>query len=245
MKAFIHQPHFLPWIPYFSRALAADVIVFLDSARYSEGFFHNRTVVLDSVGKAHWLGLPVTKRNGWQLNEVSVTDSRRLKKASGLVRNIYGGTAQFDQVEKFADMIQTSEGITLASINVLIFNEILSAMGVEQRRIILASSLSTSSDRTQRIVSMCRDLAITEVLTGWGNFSATHDVDDILSAGLVVWRQDRNATLAELHRLSDQRPAGLSILHDLAMHGPKKVLEAIERIGTSSFKKLTGRSQHD
>ena len=54
----IHQPQYLPWVPYFDKADQADVFVYLDNVRYDPRGIQNRNRIKTPRG-AQWLTVPV------------------------------------------------------------------------------------------------------------------------------------------------------------------------------------------
>ena len=41
----IHQPQYLPWQPYFAKALASDLFVYLDTVQFQKNGVQNRNQV--------------------------------------------------------------------------------------------------------------------------------------------------------------------------------------------------------
>ena len=64
-----HQPEFLPWLGYVSKAAMADVYFILDSVQYVKDVFQNRNKIRIKQGDGwQWLNIPVKKVGGSLLN---------------------------------------------------------------------------------------------------------------------------------------------------------------------------------
>ena len=65
----IHQPQYVPWLPYFSKIARADTFVFLDNVQFQKNGLHNRNELKNSNGR-FWLTAPVSAHLGDKLKEV-------------------------------------------------------------------------------------------------------------------------------------------------------------------------------
>ena len=54
----IHQPQYLPWLPYFNKIMDADCFIFLDNVQYQKNGIINRNEILNNNGR-FWLTVPV------------------------------------------------------------------------------------------------------------------------------------------------------------------------------------------
>ena len=67
MKIGIHQPQFLPWLPYFLKIEACDYFVFLDIVDYQKNGLQNRNQIKSINGK-QWLTIPIKNKLGQKIN---------------------------------------------------------------------------------------------------------------------------------------------------------------------------------
>ena len=79
MKISIHQPQYLPWLPYFSKIAKSDIFVFLDQVQYQKNGLHNRNELINSNGK-FWLTIPINKDNCKLLDQVKIAGDNWPKK---------------------------------------------------------------------------------------------------------------------------------------------------------------------
>ena len=61
-----HQPNFAPWLGFFDKAVAADVLVLLDTVQFIKRGYQNRTRIKSSTGP-QWLTVPVISK-AWAMN---------------------------------------------------------------------------------------------------------------------------------------------------------------------------------
>ncbi|MDC0439782.1 orotidine-5'-phosphate decarboxylase [Gammaproteobacteria bacterium] len=69
MKISIHQPQYIPWMPYFAKIKEADLFVLLDHVEFQKNGLQNRNQIKSSSG-ASWLTVPVVQSLGQKINEV-------------------------------------------------------------------------------------------------------------------------------------------------------------------------------
>ena len=68
----IHQPQYIPWIPYFSKIVQSDIFVLLDDVQFQKNGLQNRNYILSANGELR-LTLPVKVHLGDLINTVSLS----------------------------------------------------------------------------------------------------------------------------------------------------------------------------
>ena len=63
MKVGIHQPHYLPWLPYFIKIAKCDIFIVLDNVDFQKNGLQNRNQIKTDKGY-QWLTVPVEHKLG-------------------------------------------------------------------------------------------------------------------------------------------------------------------------------------
>ena len=119
----IHQPQYMPWLPYFSKIASADTFVFLDKVQFQKNGLHNRNELKNSNGR-FWLTIPVSANLGDKLNDVKISDQRWSKKHIKSIKINYGksGYIDFEKRRDFNKTIFSTFGNLIFIILILLKN---------------------------------------------------------------------------------------------------------------------------
>ena len=90
----IHQPQYVPWLPYFSKIARADTFVILDNVQFQKNGLHNRNELKNSNGR-FWLTVPVSAHLGDKLNEVKTVNTGWSKKHIKSIYLNYGKSTNY------------------------------------------------------------------------------------------------------------------------------------------------------
>src|SRR5262245_40858908 len=71
MLVSIHQPHYLPWTPYFAKIARSDRFVLLDDVQYEKNGFQNRNKIKTPQGWAY-LTIPVRRPTARPIREIEI-----------------------------------------------------------------------------------------------------------------------------------------------------------------------------
>jgi len=93
----IHQPQYIPWVPYFDKILQCDEFVFLDDVQFQKNGLHNRNQIKGPQG-AQWLTVPVKHKFGQLICETRIADKRELSKHLKTLEMNYKKAARFDEI---------------------------------------------------------------------------------------------------------------------------------------------------
>jgi len=99
--ATIHQPEHLPWLGFFAKVAAADLLISLDTVPFRKNYFQNRNRVLGPDGGAHWLTVPVRLDDhlAGQIRLVPIAeDGRWRRKHLRTLEHRYRRHPHFDEV---------------------------------------------------------------------------------------------------------------------------------------------------
>ncbi|MEO1149577.1 MAG: WbqC family protein [Pseudomonadota bacterium] len=174
----IHQPHFMPWVHYIARMAIADVVVFLDDVPFRKYYFHNRTYFQRSDGSLLQITLPVEAGNSRiKLATTRIASSRHKDKILETTRHFYRKAPYFSSIwNDFKDGICNDQN-ELCAYNVNLLKMIASTAGIRKQNIFFSSEFTKTSNASERINEICKELQLNSVLCGWGGSKAVHDLE--------------------------------------------------------------------
>jgi WbqC-like protein family len=73
MRVAIHEPQYLPWLPYLAKADVCDVFAYLDNVQFQKNDLQNRDHIKTAQG-ARWLTVPVNASLGQRVRETRIAD---------------------------------------------------------------------------------------------------------------------------------------------------------------------------
>jgi len=210
----IHQPHFLPWLPYFARVACAQYFVVLDDVQYRRYYYQNRTRVVER-GEVCWLSIPVARAGSPEIGQIAIQHSSHLRRAKERLRHAYKGKPHFRTNWHRLEAEFRNKDQRLLSLNVRLLKSVFACAGLHCPDIVMSSALHDgTSCPTKRIINICGAVKAKTVLIGWGKSKQIHDLAALQKNGLRLVSQQR------------VRPVpveGLSVLHDLFVDGPDRI----------------------
>ncbi|RAZ73465.1 WbqC family protein [Planococcus halotolerans] len=154
----IHQPNFIPWIGYFHKISLSDTFVFLDDVQYSKGDFHNRNSIDSKNGKIY-LTVPIRSNNSYErINKKQICymrdwKSRHLKT---LFYN-YNQAPNFPEVYQLICSVYNQDHEFLYELNIDLIKKLLIYLKIDTQ-LISSSELNIDSNRTDKLVDICKIL---------------------------------------------------------------------------------------
>jgi hypothetical protein len=155
-----HQPVFLPWPGFFSKAMHADCMVLLDGIQYPRGrSWVNRNRVKNENGTL-WLTVPVWKKGrGFQsIRDVEICNERdwRRKHLRGIQQN-YVNAPYFDEYFEVLASIYKQEHTRLMKLDLELVQAFWKALSLDTK-LLLQSDLGIEGRGTDLIVKICNHL---------------------------------------------------------------------------------------
>ena len=154
----IHQPNFMPWLPFFRKIQACDVFVILTNCQYEKNGYQNR---FNKNGAWYTMSvksgmLPINQK----LYANPLEDWNKIKRT-------------FPNLNIFDEYITSS----LADTNIKIIRKIAAILGIKTR---IELDWPTSATSTARLVEICKQFGATEYLAGasGGNYMDAQMFDD-------------------------------------------------------------------
>ncbi len=179
----IHQPQYLPWVPYFDKLDAADTFVYLDNVAYNRRGVQNRNQIKTPHG-AHWLTVPVHVHRGQLIQEVTLTGEKWVSKHAQGIAHHYARAAHRALYESDFAPLYRRPWTHLAELNIAMTEAMRGVLGITtpaQR----ASELGVSGGNNALLIDICRALGADVYLSGQGA-KAYLDLDAFRAAGIRV-----------------------------------------------------------
>jgi hypothetical protein len=224
----IHQPHFLPWLGYFNKALHSDVFVWLHSVQFRRRYFQNRARLRHNIsGRAFWLTLAVHAGRETLIDEVRLADPRWRDKVRKTIELCYGRAPYFGECWPPIEAALERSSDRLNDVNYETFNAVLHMLGADSLRVRRAADLTPASadpGATDRLLDICRALGATTYIAGRGgrNYMRT---DAFQQAGIEIVWQDYDPLLVTYPQPTNDFLPGLSVVDCLFNVGAARTRE--------------------
>ena len=167
MKIAIHQPGYLPWLPFFRKIIESDIFVFLDDAQYEKNGWQNRNKIKVN-GKNTWITVPVHADMHLKLNEIKMVQNIDWQKKHCKTFEInYSKSKYFSEYWKKLEIIYQKKFEYLIDINIELIYFILNEIGVT-KKIIKSSELNIKEKGSKRILEICKQIGAETYISGMG-----------------------------------------------------------------------------
>lgn len=152
----IHQPNFIPWLPFFLKMASADVFILLRHCQYEKSGFQNR---FNRAGI--WYTLP-TKKDGSQsliVDKLYVELEKNWSKIHARLSAIHPTLGRILDGWKESGVVTPS----LANTNEAIIRDIAARLGIKTR---IEQDFPTSDTRDDRLIALCKKYGADTYLAG-------------------------------------------------------------------------------
>jgi len=189
MRVSIHQPSYLPWIPFMEKALQSDVFVLLDNVQFEKNSEQNRNRIKTAQGET-WLTVPVQRQLHTLIPNVAIPESQPVWRAKHrkTIEMSYSRAPHFDQVSARLFDLLDREWKALLDLNLAIDALFFEFVGL-QSRIVRASALPVSGENSDRILALCTELGAHTYLSGRAGADYL-DLPRFVERGIEVLFQD-------------------------------------------------------
>lgn len=162
----IHQPQYLPWIPFFQKINCADYFVYLDNVQYQKRGLQNRNQVKGPDGPV-WLSVPVSAHRGDLISAIRIASTKWQHKHTKTIEQYYAKAPHLPLYESLVKPVITKEFACLADLNRALTQVFIDFFAIKTR-IVSASSLDVSGRKQELIINICRELDASVYLSGNG-----------------------------------------------------------------------------
>jgi hypothetical protein len=167
MKALVTQSNYIPWKGYFDNIARCDVWVIYDDMQFTRRDWRNRNYVKTPNG-LKWLTVPVevTGKFHQKINETVVAERDWNINHWKQLEQLYRKAPCYGEVSPWVrDLYMSATHTHLTEINLHFARAILQFLGI-RAEIKDSREFNLADGKTERLVSICRDLAATTYLTG-------------------------------------------------------------------------------
>jgi hypothetical protein len=165
----IHQPNYLPWLGWFAKAAAADVLVLYDDVQFEKGGYTNRVEVKTAQGRTrltvpvHVAGEPIPR-----IDAIAIADPRWAQRHVKTLEQSYRRCPGWRVHGQRLAGILTSGETSLARMNEALLRALLDAFAIGTR-IVRSSDLGPRGTRgSAALVDVCRRAGAATYLSGAG-----------------------------------------------------------------------------
>ena len=229
MIAAIHQPQYLPWLPYCAKASGCDVFVYLDTVQFQKNGVQNRNRIKTAQG-AQWLTVPVNTYLDQRIRETLIAGQRWSKKHIASIQQNYARAPFLALFNEGLRPILEQPRANLAELNIATTEWLFGCLGIESKRM-RASELDAIGVRDDMVISLCKEVGATIYLSGQGAKSY-QDKDKFRAEGIELrYYEYHNQPYRQCH---DEAGfvSGISALDLILNVGPqaREVMLAGERV---------------
>lgn len=164
----IHQPSYLPWIPFLEKGLRSDIYVFHDNVQFDKNGEQNRNRIKTPQGAA-WLTVPVVRHTETLISEVQIAEAELgwARKHRRMIEENYRKAPYFDAIAGALFPLLERTWTSLCELNLAIDKLFLEWTGFSGK-IVLASDLDITGTGWQRVLEICQAVGATTYRSGIG-----------------------------------------------------------------------------
>jgi len=179
----IHQPQYIPWVPYFDKILRCDEFVFLDNVQFQKNGLQNRNQIKGPQG-AQWLTIPVKHSFGQLICETQIVNRKDLNKHLRTLEMNYKKAPYFDEVVTLiSDSYESASG-NLSDFCCEIIVNLLKYLDYEEQ-IVRNSELGVGGKASDLVLNICKECEGAVYVSGQGGKNYL-DLEKFVNAGIRV-----------------------------------------------------------
>lgn len=169
----IHQPQYLPWLPYCAKADACDVFIYLDDVQYQKNGMQNRNRIQSYQGPL-WLSVPVHASLKNTIRETRIAGNAWRNKHVRSLQQAYAKAKHGAWLDHGLRKILERDGEFLADLNIAVTEWLFERLGVVSKRV-RAFDLQVKGEKEERVLALCKAVGGTVYLSGQGARNYQHE----------------------------------------------------------------------
>lgn len=163
----IHQPQYLPWIPYLAKAASCDIFVYLDNVEFQKNGVQNRNQVKAANGPA-WLTVPVRASLQTNIQDTPIDNSQPWRqKHLKTIENAYARATYKSLIDEGLRQLLMSEWNYLSDLNIALTDWMFNRLDIHCKRV-RASDLQSGGVKDDLVIDICRAVGADVYLSGQG-----------------------------------------------------------------------------
>lgn len=167
MNISIHQPQYLPWLPYFLKIEESDVFIFLDTVDFQKNGLQNRNQIKTAQG-AQWLTVPVRQQLGQKIQDVIIDSSIAWRhKHWQTIQQCYRKAPAFKAYEKDLEDLYSREWEGLSELSIELTMLMLRWLNI-RTPILRSSQMKATGAASDLVLNLCLEAGATHYLSGTG-----------------------------------------------------------------------------
>ena len=167
MRVAILQPSYLPWLGFFEQMHRSDQFILYDDVQFTRRDWRNRNRVRVLEGSV-WLTVPVIQKNKYDqsLLETKIDNSTSWKrKHLETIRCHYSKTPFFDKHFPWCEKVFNTDWNFLLDLSLETIQYLKRELKINTP-LLRSSELGESGNKTERLISICKQLGATQYLSG-------------------------------------------------------------------------------
>jgi hypothetical protein len=166
LKVAITQSNYIPWKGFFDSINLVDVFVLYDDMQYTKRDWRNRNLIKVENG-TKWLSIPVEVKGKYfqKISETKISDPSWAEQHWSTLKHIYGKQKGFELYKPIFEELYQQPFEYLSEVNYAFIKAICSILNITTE-IKWSSEFVLPEGKTERLVSICKDLKGTDYFTG-------------------------------------------------------------------------------
>jgi len=163
----IHQPQYIPWLPYYSKIARSDIFVFLDCVQFQKNGIQNRNELKNGNGR-FWLTIPVSVNLGDRIIDVHTVNDAWVEKHTKSVNMNYSRAENSAYFEEHIESILKGSDGCLADFSIDIIKTISTDYFDLDTSFVRQSELNVKGSGSELLLAICEELKADVYLSGPG-----------------------------------------------------------------------------
>lgn len=163
----IHQPQYLPWLPYYLKVDESDTFIFLDSVDFQKNGLQNRNQIKTAQGPL-WLTVPVRQKAGQKIVDVKINCGVGWRKKHWqAIQQNYRKADAFKHYAEEIENVFLRDWFSLNELNMHFFRLMLRWMNIE-RNTLRSSEMKVTGSGSELVLNLCLAVGATRYISGTG-----------------------------------------------------------------------------
>jgi len=228
MLVTIHQPNYMPWAGFFHKWLISDAFIILDTVQYHKNEWQNRNRIKTANG-AQWITVPVSYRMPQTIQQVEIASPNWARKQISAIEQAYAKAPYLEDYWPELRELLSKPWSHISVLNVAVIRLLGNMLGCHTP-LVLASEMKTiSTDPTERLISLCRELDGDAYLSGREGRGYL-ETEEFCEAGVDLWFQEVEAPhYPQLHGPFISHLSVIDMLFNLGPATPEMILQMGEK----------------